>query len=229
MIQLDAVLFGREESFGPGGQPSAIRKRLAVGPVAVTAQGLEGDCHGDRVHHGGPERAVHHYAFDHYTAWQAAYPKRSELFALPGFFGENLSTRGMTEATVCVGDIYRVGGVLLQVSEPRQPCWKLAHRADIDELALEVQKTSRTGWFYRVLEEGSIREGDGMLLADRPHPDWSLARILAALFLTPLEPSELSGVAQLPALSPGMRELAARRLSSGQVESWQRRLTIPVA
>lgn len=227
MIQLIDVLRGQAKPFGPGGLPSAIAKEGVPGRVAVGRLGITDDRHADQLHHGGPERALHHYAFDHYAEWRAEYPRQCTLFERPGFFGENLATLGMTEATVCVGDLYRIGTVLVQVSQPRQPCWKLAHRARVPELARRVQESGRAGWFYRVVEEGFLAEGAEVRLVERPRPEWTLARVLALLFSTPLARDGLATMASLAELSPGMRDLAARRLSSGAVESWERRLTIP--
>ncbi|MFW5685702.1 MAG: MOSC domain-containing protein [Spirochaetota bacterium] len=224
---LDAVCTGTVEPFGPGGEPSAIRKSPAAGRITVNEYGVEGDAHGDPHHHGGLDKAVHHYAFDHYPLWRAEFPEAAHHFERPAFFGENLSTTGITEATVCVGDIYRVGTALLQVSEVRQPCWKLAHRSGVRELPLRLQETGRTGWHYRVIETGVIESGDPMTLEERPQPQWTLARLLTLLYTTPLDAEGLRGMATLPELAAGQRAIAEARLSSGRVEPWARRVTVP--
>ena len=142
------------EPFGPRGQPSAIAKQ----PVAsqyLDYTGFDSDQQGDPVHHGGPQKAVHHYAFEHYAAWQR------ELKAIDGVrnlaiggFGENLSTLGLTEANVAIGDIFTLGDAVIQVSQPRQPCWKLGVRFNLAGMARKVQASGRTGWYYRVLQPG---------------------------------------------------------------------------
>ena len=224
---IDAVCVGSADAFGPNGEPSAIRKRRVAGPVRVGAEGPAGDAHGDTVHHGGAEKAVHHYPFEHYRLWRTELPNAASHFEQPPFFGENISTTGLTEENVCVGDFFRAGTVLLQVSEVRQPCWKLAHRSGVPELARRVQETGRTGWFYRVVETGTIETGAIMELVDRPQPEWPLSRILRTLYRTPLDRGELEGMASLPELTAGQRGLAQRRLETGAVEPWERRLTIP--
>jgi len=161
---IDAVCVGTVDAFGPNGEPSAIRKKRMTGPFRVGAEGPAGDAHGDTVHHGGSEKAVHHYPFEHYHLWQTELPTAASHFEQPPFFGENISTSGLTETSVCVGDIFRAGTVLLQVSEVRQPCWKLAHRSGVPDLARRVQETGRTGWFYRVIETGTIEVGVTMEL-----------------------------------------------------------------
>ena len=87
-------------------------------------EGLTGDAQGDRQHHGGPEKAVHHYAFDHYAHWLSTIGERA-ILDRPGAFGENLSTDGLTEDEAALGDTFRVGQALIQISQGRQPCWKL--------------------------------------------------------------------------------------------------------
>ena len=226
---IDAICVGKIEAFGPDGQPSAIRKSPVSGPVTVSADGVAGDEHGDPAHHGGADKAVHHYAFDHYRLWAQEFPAAASHFERPAFFGENLSTTGMTEATVCVGDVYRAGTALLQVSEVRQPCWKLAHRSGVAALPLRVQETARTGWHYRVIEPGVIEPGGAMTLEDRPRPEWTLERVLTLLYATPMDRDELAQMAGLSELAEGQRSIASTRLATGRVEAWARRLTVPGA
>ncbi len=232
MIALPAVTLrelriGRARAFGPNGEPSAIDKRPATAPLWLGLQGLAGDEQGDPHHHGGPEKAVHHYAAEHYAAWRQELPPASATHLQPGAFGENFSTLGLTEANVCVGDIFRVGGATLQVSQARQPCWKLNVRFGVADMALRVQQSGRTGWYYRVLEAGEVAPNDALALIDRPCPAWPLARVLHYFFVEPLDRGALEGLANLAPLSPSWRALATRRLTSGQVEPWFGRLTTP--
>lgn len=227
MAIIDQILVGEVEPFGPGDRESAIRKRPTAGRVRIERLGVTGDAHGDREHHGGVDAAVHHYAFDNYALWRAELPEQAGHFKSPGFFGENLTSIGITEADVCIGDTYRLGSVTLQLSQGRQPCWKLARRSGFPGFSRLVQETGRTGWFYRVIEAGSAEGGDELRLLDRPHPDWPLARLLALMYRTPLDRSALERMAVLPELSPGWREIASKRLETGKVEEWTRRLTIP--
>jgi MOSC domain-containing protein YiiM len=142
----------------------------------------------------------------------------------PGAFGENLSTLGLTEADVCVGDVLRIGTATLQVSQARQPCWKLNHRFGRPDMARRVQSTGRTGWYYRVLEAGAAEAGDAVTLLERPCPDWPLARLLRVFYVDMLDRAALAGIAALEPLAASWRQLAQRRLETGQVEDWSRRL-----
>ena len=222
-----ALLAGEPQKFGPGGRKSAIRKQPVTGPVAIGLQGLAGDSQADRQHHGGPDQAVHHYAYDHYERWRREYPEALGELSEPGFFGENLSTLGMTEKDVCVGDRYRLGTAILEVSQGREPCWKLAHRIGGPDFARRVQETGTTGWFYRVLEAGIAEAGQPLEFLERPHDNWTLAHLLEGFYLRPLDRDFLQGMAALPALSVGWREKAQKRLDTGAIEPWSRRLTIP--
>jgi len=222
------LLVGRARPFGPNDEPSAIDKHPVVRPLKLTVNGFEDDEQGDRRHHGGPEKAVHHYPGEHYAAWRLELPDlQAERFHV-GAFGENLGTLGLTEANICVGDVFRLGPALIQVSQARQPCWKLNLRFDIPDMSRRVQDSARTGWYYRVLETGEVEPGAVLRLLDRPHPDWPLARLLYFLYADPLNPRALAAIAALDNLSASWRELAQRRLASGQIENWSHRLTTPV-
>lgn len=219
-----AVLVGTLQPFGPRGGQSAIAK----GPVPaayVSAEGVAGDTHGDPVRHGGPDKAVHHYPVEHYRYWRAQ-GVASDVLDAPGAFGENVTTVGMTEDDVCVGDVYRVGeaGLVLQVAQNRQPCWKIGHRLGVPRIAERVQQAGRTGWHYRVLQPGTLAVGDAFALVERPHPAWPLARLVETLYRRSLDRELLAQVAELEALAPGMRELARKRLATAKVESWANRL-----
>ncbi|WP_347138778.1 MOSC domain-containing protein [Paracoccus sp. SSK6] len=202
---------------------SAIAKSPVAGPLWLGSEGLQGDAQADRRVHGGPEKAVHHYPLDHYADWRADLGDLALLDA-PGAFGENVSTSGMTEETVAVGDIFRLGGALIQVSQGRQPCWKLNHRFGIPDMARRVQDTGRTGWYYRVLQPGLISPGDELDLIDRLAPDWTLRRLWRAMYVDRLNRAELEAIAALDVLAEGWRRYATRRLESGRIEDWRPRL-----
>lgn len=202
---------------------SGIAKTPVTQALALSAEGLEGDQHGDRRVHGGPEKAVHHYPNEHYAAW-AAQLGDLPVLAAPGGFGENISTSGLTEEQVAVGDIFRLGTALVQVSQGRQPCWKLSRRFGVSDMARRVQDSGRTGWYYRVLQPGRVAPDDRIELIDRPAPHWTLRRVWHALYVDRLNQSELQGIADLDLLADGWRRYAVRRLESGRVEDWSSRL-----
>lgn len=130
--------------------------------------------------HGGPDKAVHHYAAEHYAALAEAFPEaRAAMTA--GALGENLSTFGLTEREVRIGDVFALGPVRLELSQPRRPCWKIDRRFGLEGIAAWVQRHALTGWYYRVLEAGCVRPGDTLmrLESDPHHP--TVAELLATL------------------------------------------------
>ena len=209
------------------GSLSGIHKTPVQGRVRATAQGLQGDAQGDLRLHGGVEKAVHHYPQEHYAAWRTELGAHAMLDA-PGAFGENLHSQGVTEATVCLGDQWRVGDVLLEVTQARQPCWKLNERFGLPDMARRVQQTHRTGWYYRVLEEGDFWAGAALVLEARPFPLWTLERLLDLLYRPVLDGVQLQAALALP-LPASWQRLLQRRLDSGAVEDWAPRLVGPPA
>ncbi len=224
-VRIDALLTDRAVGYTRPGSRSAIDKRPVADAVQVELNGIVGDEQGDPRVHGGPDKAIHHYPFDHYAAWQADIGTQPVL-TQAGAFGENLSTTGVTEADICVGDRLRAGNVVLEVSQLRQPCWKLNDRFGMRDMARRVQHTGRTGWYYRVVEGGTLRAGDTLEWIERPWPQWPLARVLDVLYRNMLDRAALSDMLALP-LTPSWRKLVEGRLARGEVESWAKRIDGP--
>ncbi|MFB5673302.1 MOSC domain-containing protein [Paenibacillus terreus] len=142
---------------------SGINKLPADGPILLTRSGIPGDGQADLVNHGGPDKAVCVYDHSRY-AYFAQLMDRELAF---GAFGENVTISGAAEDTVSIGDIYRLGRALVQISQPRQPCFKLAAKYGWKELPQQFQQTGYTGYYFRVLEEGELAAGDAMELVER--------------------------------------------------------------
>jgi MOSC domain-containing protein YiiM len=208
---------------GPKAIPSAIAKQPADRPLRLTSLGLAGDEQGDTRVHGGVDKAVHHYPRDHYPAWRADLGDHPLLDA-HGAFGENISTLGLTESDVAIGDRFRIGTALVEVSQGRQPCFRLNLRFETPGVALRMQDSGRTGWYYRVIEEGVVAPGDSVQLTDRLAPDWSVERIRRVFYVDMLDREALHAIAALTLLPERWRQLAEKRLASGAVEDWSPRL-----
>lgn len=209
-ILLEAVFVGTPAPLPPEGQLSAIVKHPVAGPVRVDRQGLHGDAQGDRRAHGGPEKAIHCYPPENYERLAAARPQIAAQLR-PGVLGENLSAHGLTEAEVCLGDTYRVGTVVFQVSQPRRPCWKIDNRLDSPGLNRVVIELGCPGWYARVLEPGVLAAGDAIQLADRPAPHVTVARLLAAERSHRPEAAELRQLAEASGLNSDWRARLIRR------------------
>ncbi|MCS0435661.1 MOSC domain-containing protein [Vibrio diabolicus] len=219
-----AVLAGKTVPYAHGAQ-SAINKQVLPERQHATELGFISDEQGDPRFHGGIQKALHIYPSEHYPIWQQELGERT-IFQSAGGFGENISSEGVTESTVCLKDKIRIGSTLLEVSQGRMPCWKLNVRFDQHDMARRLQDTLRTGWYFRVLEEGDIGAGDKIILCERPYPEWPLARIMGAVFTGCLDREELTKLSELP-LVESWGKLVERRLETGEVEDWEMRLVGP--
>jgi MOSC domain-containing protein YiiM len=171
-----SVQTGRIAPLGPDGVPSAFVKRPISGPARLERLGLEGDEQADLRVHGGPNKAVYGYSYANYAAWLSAFPQHAALFK-PGGLGENLTIDDCDERSVYVGDVVRIGTAVLQVTEPRQPCFKFALRFEDPAMVRAMARNGMCGWYYRVLEPGTLTAGDEVSLCQRPFPAWSIDRV----------------------------------------------------
>jgi MOSC domain-containing protein YiiM len=215
---------------GKGFVRSGFVKAPAAGPLWLGETGLEGDGQADLKVHGGPEKAVCLYPSEHYPYWEERLGRRLPEAA----FGENMTTEDLVEAEVCIGDVFRVvgsgegtGGPTVQVSQPRQPCYKLAARHKAKRLALWVQETGLTGFYFRVLEEGEVRAGSVLALLERPVP-W--ATVAEANRVMHRDKEDLRGTERLlalPELSASWRRTFEKRLAGGKADNAAERLGGP--
>jgi MOSC domain-containing protein YiiM len=192
---------------------TAFFKQPVVGAVLVGPTGVAGDRQADLVNHGGIDKAVLAYSADHYGYWRA----HLSLPEMPhGGFGENLTIAGLDEAAVCIGDTWRAGPVVLQVAQPRQPCWKMSRRWRIADLAKQVIANGKSGWYLRVLSEGELSTGTALELILRPNPAWSVARASELFHHRKDDLAATAELAALPELSGAWRESLHGRLSKRQ-------------
>ncbi|MBS0509026.1 MAG: MOSC domain-containing protein [Proteobacteria bacterium] len=223
---LRALLTGRALPYTRPGSVSGIAKQPRSGPVSVGPLGLAGDEQGDPRVHGGPDKAVHCYAWAQYQPWRQELTGNATAQALlsqPGAFGENFCLDGLDESQVCLCDQWQVGSARLEISQGRQPCWKLNDRFGVPDMALRVQTSLRTGWYLRVLQPGQVQAGDGVWLQARPYPEWPIARLLRAIAERDCTPETLREILTLP-LPPSWHRLFTRRLESAAAEDWSSRL-----
>lgn len=139
---------------------TAIFKEPVYGPVPIRRLGLVGDGQADRKVHGGMDKAIYVFPGEHYAAWRPLYPDRDWRW---GMFGENLTTEGLDELTVAIGDVFRIGTAVAQVTQPRLPCAKLGVRFNDAAVVKRFLRTERTGFYLRVLEQGVVKAGDTIL------------------------------------------------------------------
>ena len=219
---------GRAEAADPMDQvwTTGFFKRPVVGPVRLGLNHLEGDRQADLRNHGGPDKAVNVYPTEHYAYWER---DRGMTDLPPGAFGENFTTQGLLEGDVCLGDVFEIGAALVQVSQPRQPCWKLARRWRMKDLALRVQQSGRTGWYFRVLREGSVQAGEKLVLIERPCPEWTVAAANHVMHHLADDREAARRLESCRILSRRWRETLARRAATGTAGSSAARLYGPDA
>ncbi|KAI8299170.1 Carnitine monooxygenase reductase subunit [Colletotrichum sp. SAR11_240] len=197
---------------------SGIDKNLRNGPIRVSFLGLEDDEH-DPTFHGGVDKAIHGYCSSHYPGWQTEFPAAADRFQ-PGGFGENFVTKHMNERNVCIGDVIAVGDeVVLQVSLPRQPCFKLNHRFQLKNFAPNTYKTSRTGWYYRVLKEGTVKAGDEIKLVERKWPAWTIERVQEFLHRDQSNLQMNEELAQIEEMGKESRGAFQRRVAKAKAQA----------
>lgn len=206
MIKINGLFIGDIGTLEPGGDRTGIFK-YAVQNVSIRAEGLAGDHQADRRYHGGPNKAVHQYAARSYELIGQAFPHLEDKLTA-GAMGENLSASCMDDENVFIGDIYRVGTALLQVSEPRRPCWKINAKFSAPELSQFVESTAITGWYYRVIETGEASIGDAVSLHERYPGNPSIAAFTRTVTQHRPDINELKHFIT----SPGLSELWRHKL-----------------
>lgn len=228
-----SIQVGTPETYGTAGASdpmdrpweTAFYKTPVDGDVFLGETNLDGDQQADLRHHGGPEKAVCVYPFEHYAYWN----DELDLELGPATFGENFTITGLTEREACIGDSYTIGEARIQITQPRSPCWKLARRWGVKDLARQFEATGYTGWYLRVLETGTVAPGQSMVLDDRPNPDWSVARATTVRYRMPEDRERARKLAALDALGESWTSTLSRRAETGDQPSATPRVIGPNA
>lgn len=151
----------RQLGWNGGNVTSAIYKTPVAGAVRLRQRNLDGDRQGDLSAHGGPRKAAYAFPSENYGYWRERMPGIELSW---GAFGENFTTEGLDEETVSIGDRFRIGAAVVQVTQPRIPCYKLGIRLGQDDIVSRFLATAHTGFYLAVLEEGEVRAGDAIEL-----------------------------------------------------------------
>jgi len=199
----------REATFDGREVKTGIFKEPVAGSVRTTPLGLTGDGQADLTVHGGVDKAVYAYSMADTAYWRDTLG-RPDLG--PGTFGENLSIDDLSDAVVALGDVLRVGDTVLQVTQPRQPCVKLALKLGLPRFPKQFTRSGRIGFYLRVLEEGTVAAGDAVVCIERETDPLSVRGLNAALLLGEGGPTVLRRALASPALSDAWRAAIERRL-----------------
>lgn len=213
MVQLLSIQVGLPVVYPGIDDPAAewrsgIVKRPVDGPVWLGILGLEGDGQADLRNHGGPHRAVNLYPAEHYEIWRQT-PGLESMSG--GAFGENFTTLGLTETSACLGDAFRVGEAVIEISQPRGPCYKLDRRWKVADLSKRAEQTGRYGWYFRVLQEGHVQAGSELALLRRPYPRWTIERVWNTAH-DPALRGDIPALLECPALSDGWKQSLTKKL-----------------
>lgn len=181
---------------------TGIFKTPVDAAVYLGRTGLDGDGQADLVNHGGADKAVCAYSADHYEGWRA----EGLMATAPGAFGENFTIEGLSEGDVCIGDRWSIGDAIVEVSQPRQPCWKLARKWRSSDLVERVVRSGRTGWYFRVSQPGAVAATQRLTLMERPYPEWSVTAANLVMHGRPRRPDAAAALASVEALSAAWRE-----------------------
>lgn len=199
---------------------TGINKTPADGLVYLSRLNFEGDGQADLKYHGGADKAVCVYPFEWYSYWERELGIPMSF----GAFGENLTTEGMVEDDICIGDTFEFGEAIVQVSQPRQPCFKLAVKYGVPDLPLKVQQTGYTGYYLRVLKEGLVNIEDRLVRTRRHPAGVTLTYGNQIMHLDKTNIAGISRILDVPELSESWRHTLTKRLN-GQSTSTKERLT----
>jgi MOSC domain-containing protein YiiM len=208
-MQLISVNVGlpREVAWKGRTASTGIFKEPVSDRVMVRSLNLDGDGQADLTVHGGLDKAVYVYPFEHYDYWRSELPDMD----LPlGIFGENFTTIGLKEAEVNIGDRFRIGNLLLMVTQPRMPCYKLGIRFGRPDIVKRFLASRRTGFYFRVLQEGEVGVGDTLELVSRDNHHITVADITQLYAREEDNPDLLQRAAQLEALPQSWRDYFQR-------------------
>lgn len=221
-MQLISLNIGRPRIVIRNGRPysTSINRAPVDGSLMLSVGGLEGDLVSDNNVHGGPDKAVCVYPHEHYATLARLLGEARGApveLGIPSF-GENFTTTGLLETDVALGDVFRVGGALVQVSQPRQPCFKLAGKLGDSRSISWIHERRCTGFYFRVLEPGRVAAGDGLDRRDRPAPELTIDRLMSIRLERSPDPETLRLLARHELLSTSWRTWASKKLSGDEDE-----------
>ncbi len=180
-MRVISLNIGQPKPFAYNGKEgvTSIFKSPVTGERKVSKVNIEGDAQGDLVHHGGEFKAVYSYDLSYYRHWKNLLNRDDWSY---GLFGENLTTEGLTDDKVHVGDIYKIGSVHLRAVQPRFPCFKLNIRFGIDDMLQQFMQQGKHGIYFSVSEEGSLQAGDEISLVERSKHNITIEQLIVAYY-----------------------------------------------
>ena len=217
-MRIVSVNVSRPKTVSHGGRTviTGIFKQPVAGRVQLRQLNLEGDEQADLSVHGGIYQAVYVYPFEHYDSWQHELARNDFTY---GQFGENLTVMGMIENEIHIGDIFRVGGALVQVTQPRVPCYKLAMKMNLPQFPKLFMASGRTGFYLQVLKEGEIGAGDSVEKVASDPEQMSVQAVFRLAYFNRDDVESLRKAVRISCLSPGWKSMFEERLGAVETHS----------
>jgi MOSC domain-containing protein YiiM len=207
-----SLFIGQVQALPVSGRPTAMYKTQVPGPIELGVEGFAGDQHADLRVHGGPEKAVHLYPSTHYAKLAAQFADVAPLL-VPGSMGENIATADLDEHDVRLGDVWQLGSALIQVCQPRNPCLKIDERFGCDGMALFIDQNLLTGWYWRVLQTGTVNSSDSLVLHEAASQAPTLHQAMTLWREHRPDLDALSQLAETPGMAKVWRDKIKQRLS----------------
>ncbi|PTN09816.1 MOSC domain-containing protein [Mangrovibacterium marinum] len=178
-------------------------------PILLGKEDVAKDDVMDRKYHGGLDKACYLYSHDHYKWWKARYPEADWDL---GFFGENLTVEGIDESQIRIGAVYRLGDAIVQVTQPRQPCYKLGIRAGNPQIVADFWNAPYPGVYVRVLQEGAVKTGDTMQLLEPATANMTLTEVFSLFTHERRNIEKLQRAVAIPEMAASCRKDLTKRL-----------------
>jgi len=209
------VSLPKEVSHGRTTVSTGIFKEPVVGRIMLRKINLDADGQADLENHGGVDRAAYAYSIENYDHWRRELGREEFAF---GQFGENFTVEGMMEDGIHIGDVFRVGDALVEVSQPRPPCFKLGIKMGMPSFPKTFLASGRVGFYLRVLEEGEVGAGDVFERVETEPERVTVREMSRLLFFAPENLEGAKRALRVRALSPGWRSSFAKRLAKAGYE-----------
>lgn len=218
-MRISSIQIGKPVTIPAGGSgewwdkewTTAFFKNRVSDPQWLAYNGLAEDGQADTKVHGGVDKAMCCYSIEHYPSWKTVIGVDP---LEPGAFGENMTLEGLTEEKVRVGDIYQIGEAVVQVSQPREPCWKVSRRWKVKDLTAKIAITGFTGFYFRVLWHGYISEASNITRLEQGNDEWTIARCNQIMHHDKTDLDSARRLSEFPPLSGTWKDALYARVAS---------------
>jgi len=223
VIKIKDIFCGQKQDIDDGNkqyQSSYKKVDLKKQSYFITELGFKDDTQSDKAHHGGVDKAVCVYPLKSYEFFKQKYDFDLSICS----FGENFSIEDFDDSDICLGDVFKCGEVLLEVSQPRQPCWKISSIVGIKSLTALVVKEFKTGFYFRVIQNGFMKKGDSLILEQRKYPKLTIEFINKCAFNAKENQENIKEILESKSLAIAYRTSLLKRYKDKEngLQDWQK-------